>query len=172
MNKVLLHLLLTISLFACSEAKELDFANDGIQFTLPIGWFVKSKQEVVAGTEVIVLQYGKYIPKGLFAITVFEGQKDGRSVIDIYKADMQLKQVGPIDSKSIFGETEASSFGSYETLSADYEMTILSGETKGVVHVINDSNKTVVLLLQSFTGREQLFDEGIQMLESTLQILD
>jgi len=168
MNKIALFLLLTFFMYSCFNSNPLTIDSQELKLTLPKGWFVKELINEDEQSEVIVFQNGKFIPKGVITISIFNQQSDLYQMIDIYQ-NLLLNDEGIIQTKATFEQVSIDDFASFETLSCNYSMEVLSTSSKGVMHAFHHKNKTIMNLLQGVPDNDVIIETAKAELESTLE---
>ena len=170
MKNIFLVLLLASFIVGCSDSGPLEYEDDILKLSLPSGWGVSAVENQGKTGQKIIIANGGFIVKGLFVIIMFDVELDRRTLLETFQKEMASVDMGPVETNSFFEEIENDGFGIYETLSSNFNMEVLKNKSKGQLHVFHASNKTIVLQLQSFSGKEEIFDAGVAALENSLRI--
>jgi len=168
--RVFLLLAFLISVSSCSEEERLDYEDQHVRFSLPAGWFVKDIPIRSDTGEAILLQKGRYLPRGIFNVTVIDGTKDLRKLVELYSSEMAEVDLTVITTKSYFDEPKEERFGTYKSLSSRFDLETLGKRSKGCLYVFHAEGKSVVLVLHSIRGFNRTYKEGVEELEKTLRI--
>ncbi|MCD7971730.1 MAG: hypothetical protein LUG18_03555 [Candidatus Azobacteroides sp.] len=163
---VLLSLLVTCFVTACSDSSEKPFNQYGISFTCPAGWEIVETEDLGDGYYIQVEKSG-FNESGVLSIITTNEPVDDSAYVDAYIEE--LKNQGFRNMKTT--RPKKDSYGSYSGTSVEYTGSMHGIlEHQGKIFIFNAKGKTLFLTCQEAVEDHKKNREGFKTIESTFRV--